>query len=635
MTRFAGFNWSPEDGHPPEKELYLLVDGELSEANATTIEKHLEACWQCRVRVEKIQTTISAFVDYRNQVQMPIANKPPRNWQGFGQRLSELQHESTATLERLQQMLTRVRTIEVPRPLILTTVSLIMVGGLVAILSWRDRTATVSAKEVLQNATTAYAKQLQKSSEPVTYQQFSLRSQQQSAQWEVWHDTQRSRWRHSLDETRETRKQTAPNVWREMEEIHRVNQLNWQQPLSAAAYQMWRQTIAVVSEAVTASKQNGQDVWMLKTTVNPATANGAITESNFIVRQRDCHPIAHSMRVKTDNGEREYEISETKFEVVSLNVIGAHFFADAPLAKAVIAPSPTPSASLSPSSSPMPSPPLLPSPTASTAPAITLAELQRIEVEALRLLHQAGADLGEQIEVKRNTNRVVISGIVEDQTRQTQLKKQLAALTNNSAVQIEIKTVAEAVAQDQSANNSSTAVRMQFEGERAEPPAFPTLRQYFEKQTKGTDVDAQVNRTARQILTQSREGMQRAYALRQLRTRLLTANELPVEARTQLLTITQSHARQLIANLRALEQSLQPHFPVNISDNATSIVEGEFAHAIDQLFAAMSETDRAVRSSFASSSASSSALAVTSTEFRRAMQQARNIALGLLNYKIS
>jgi hypothetical protein len=460
----------------------------------------------------------------------------------------------------------------------------------------------------------------------VAYQQFSLRSQLKAAQWEIWHDARHARWRHSLDQTRKPNEQPAPEVWRELEAIHRVNQLNWQQPLSAAAYQLWRQTITVVSEAVTASKQNGQDVWMLKTTVKPATTNGAITESNFIVRQRDWHPITHALRVKTDDGEREYEISETKFEVVSLHVIGAAFFADAPLAKAVVAPAPTPFASLSAS----PSPALLPSPTAPTTPAITLAELQQIEVEALRLLHQAGADLGEPIEVHRSANRVIISGIVEDQTRQAQLKKQLAALTNNPAVQIEIKTVAEAVAQEP-ATNSSAAIRLQMEGERVEPPAFPALRQYFEKQNNGADIEANINRTARQILSHSRAAMQRAYALRPLRARL--QSELPNEARTQLLSITQSHARQLLAHLRSLEQSLQPHFPMSLSDAATPLAEGELARAIEQLFTAMSETDRAVRSSFAASSASSSEVAVTSTEFRRAMQQAQQIAAGILNLK--
>src|SRR5437879_2771541 len=84
---------SGNNGHPSEDELLLYVDGEL-EAKATNhVRNHLEACWSCRVRTEKIEDTISSFIDYRNQVLKPLVEQPPRGWRGFDGRLNRLSNE--------------------------------------------------------------------------------------------------------------------------------------------------------------------------------------------------------------------------------------------------------------------------------------------------------------------------------------------------------------------------------------------------------------------------------------------------------------------------------------------------------------------------------------------------------------
>src|SRR5436305_405284 len=84
---------SGNNGHPSEDELLLYVDGEL-EAKATNhVRNHLEACWSCRVRTEKIEKTISTFIDYRNQVLKPLVEQPPQGWRGFDGRLNRLANE--------------------------------------------------------------------------------------------------------------------------------------------------------------------------------------------------------------------------------------------------------------------------------------------------------------------------------------------------------------------------------------------------------------------------------------------------------------------------------------------------------------------------------------------------------------
>jgi hypothetical protein len=48
--------------HIPDEELVRSADGELHPQRAAEIATHLEACWNCRARMEEIQTTITGFV---------------------------------------------------------------------------------------------------------------------------------------------------------------------------------------------------------------------------------------------------------------------------------------------------------------------------------------------------------------------------------------------------------------------------------------------------------------------------------------------------------------------------------------------------------------------------------------------
>src|SRR2546426_9423525 len=86
--------WSEDNGHPSEDELLLFVDGELPARATGSLRIHLEACWSCRVRTEKIEETISSFIDYRNQVLKPLVEQPPHGWRRFDGKLNGLAAEA-------------------------------------------------------------------------------------------------------------------------------------------------------------------------------------------------------------------------------------------------------------------------------------------------------------------------------------------------------------------------------------------------------------------------------------------------------------------------------------------------------------------------------------------------------------
>lgn len=48
--------------HISDEDIVRYADGELSSQRAAEVSAHLEACWECRARMEEFQTTITGFV---------------------------------------------------------------------------------------------------------------------------------------------------------------------------------------------------------------------------------------------------------------------------------------------------------------------------------------------------------------------------------------------------------------------------------------------------------------------------------------------------------------------------------------------------------------------------------------------
>jgi hypothetical protein len=96
MIKESGKNWFMEDGHPSQDGLLLYVDGELPAGEAAAMRSHLEACWSCRTSAEKIQGTISAFIDYRNYILKPLIESPPNGFGGFDRKLQHLAAEESS-----------------------------------------------------------------------------------------------------------------------------------------------------------------------------------------------------------------------------------------------------------------------------------------------------------------------------------------------------------------------------------------------------------------------------------------------------------------------------------------------------------------------------------------------------------
>src|SRR6266851_1809424 len=203
---------SNNHGHPSEDELLLYVDGELAPKVATNLRAHLEACWSCRVRTEKIEEAISTFIDYRNQVLKPLAEPPPHDWRGFDGKLRNLASQAGKPSMFANVRGTLGRIFSAPnlslnvRVLMRAVAVTVIVALLAAVLIRFNRTSIVSASEILQRVASAEQHEIANTEQAVVYQKLQVRrkatvsSASEAVTLEVWNDTVNSRARQSIED---------------------------------------------------------------------------------------------------------------------------------------------------------------------------------------------------------------------------------------------------------------------------------------------------------------------------------------------------------------------------------------------------------------------------------------------------
>jgi anti-sigma factor RsiW len=146
-------NWFRLAWHPPDDELLAFLDGELNAKLATRVQKHLEGCWGCRAKREKIERSISAFINYRNTVLDEAGASQATAHKRFSDKLSGLIADRT-------EMPPDLFRLEVPvRPssyyFLRVTVAAVVVVLFIAAGIWFGGERTVSATELLERAAQA------------------------------------------------------------------------------------------------------------------------------------------------------------------------------------------------------------------------------------------------------------------------------------------------------------------------------------------------------------------------------------------------------------------------------------------------------------------------------------------------
>ncbi len=677
MNKGSGKDWFMEDGHSSQDGLLLYVDGELPVEEAAALRSHLEACWSCRTGAEKVQETISAFIDYRNHILKPLIESPPNSFGGFDRKLQQLAAEENNRQSSFNGLFGLLKKIlffkplfEIPRTRLKAVAVLLIVAAAVALTIRFMPERSVSASEILKNATEAQTVRVSTTAQPVVYQKIQVRRQNlSSASAEsaetvnlgFWNDVTNSRSRTSLENEGNRRfiftdenptvnttnlsdKSPAPAMVDELEQVLRINHFDIGHPLSPVSYKKWSDSLADKNEEVTRVVLPGDiNAFSLKTSPAGEINIGKITEATLIVREQDWHPVQLVLRVKAEGEDRIYELTETVFEVVTLTALSPEIFPEPPPIVAesapVLVPSPLATPLVAESVQPSPMANVQSSPLANESTNVpSVAATAEDEVEVLRLLNQAGADLGEQISVSRTNEDILqVTGIVETEQRKADILRALAPVSNNPAIRIQIQTVTEAVAQQKNlqskaANTATTKQKVEISGDAI--AAQDDLQKYFAR--KGERADEAVKQFAAQMVRQSRQAMSYTYALKRLTGQFSPARfrALSPEARNKWLNLVRSHARSYQNASERMRGELQPIFFPSMSLGA---VDQEFSitddagirRAIEQLFEAASANDRIIRSAFAASNETAMTTAIKTSQFWQSLKNAEAIAASI------
>jgi hypothetical protein len=257
---------------------------------------------------------------------------------------------------------------------------------------------------------------------------------------------------------------------------------------------------------------------------------------------------------------------------------------------------------------------------------IATAEL---EIEVLRLLNQAGADLGEQISVRRPpAGPLRVIGILDTEQRKAEILHALQPLSNNPAVRIEVKTVAEAMAARQENRGASRPITV--EGVEVAADTFPA---YADLRAQMSDEDARV--FAARMVSRSHSAMRHAWALRRLMAQFSPTDlaNLQPEAHAKWIGLIQSHARQFERETASLRQQLQPIFSPGGLAGTTSGGEitndAELARAVERLVALASANYEIVRSAFTVTREAAAFSAIKSPQFWQSMSSAQAVAASI------
>ncbi len=273
-------------------------------------------------------------------------------------------------------------------------------------------------------------------------------------------------------------------------------------------------------------------------------------------------------------------------------------------------------------------------------------EVAELEVEALYLLNQAGATLGEQVSVAGDSGGVRVEAVVGSPERKRAILGSLAPLMGRRSVAVDVMTVREAASrrsgarrtvtvQDVAPNRNHIAAYQDLLGyllEHPDPswPAEPGPRQ--------ERVEREVVLFATRMLDRSGRALQRAFALEHLVALVppQQASRLGEAAQNRWRSMIREHAAAFLQETTALRIDLAPVFgPFADRPPDAPVLRSEGAGIADAIRAVLrlaQAEDEAVRSAFAvQTGASAPSLALKSAAFWDGVLHAESLARSLAN----
>ncbi len=466
--------------HPDDGVLLRYIDGELPGRKSRQVQRHLEACWKCRTEMEALQATIADCMHYRENVLEKHLPEAPSPWTDLSREFDRID-ESVASEPFWKHLF--------PQALRWSLAAAAAVALLCGVFYQLRETPSVQAAALLKRAVAAAAQ----------------------------HPQPAHRYRIRMGGVRIVRTSAEVNAPLPIALSARFAAAHYDavDPLSAAAFQSWRDAQAVKTDEVsTISGAAGSESYRIHT----LTPSGEVASATLTLRSADMHPVDGTLEFRDKETLEFTELTEPAVsggEAVARNV-------EVPVRSSV------------------------PSGTAAFAPRATASISDELQV--LSALHQIGADLGDPIEIKRSGGRVVVSGVGVPVQHQKQIHDMLDALPN---VSVDFANPA-AVSSGEPATSGAAAA--------ADAPGGAPGSKNQARLVQQLGGRAEFERFSSQILDASDAAMSRAYALRLLAQRVPASNEAELDAagRRELRAMASEHAAALAVQIAGIQRILNP-----------------------------------------------------------------------------
>lgn len=392
----------------------------------------------------------------------------------------------------------------------------------------------------------------------------------------------------------------------------------WQQTVSAKDF------ASLIGDADRALVEEIPDAYVIRYANETGQANTrGLIRAALVIRRNDLHAIEQTLTVRDGKEVRDYRLTEQSFERRASSGVEPSVFEPEPELLSLAKPE---TRNSKPESN---------TPTSGSLPPTPVVATAELEVEVLRLIHQARADMGEQVSVTRGSDGILrVEGIFDTDQRKSDVLRELQPVMNNPAVKVDVQTVSEALKRQSQPRQSAGHVTIQPPESTANTvPVEDELRRYFAaKGFKDKQIDDEVRRFSNRMLDQSREAMAHAWALKRLANRFSSEqlSTLDKHARNKWLSIMGEHAQALMQETASLRRELQGIFPNSIPDSATEEIDvsndKDVLRASERLFDLCSQYTQVVRSAFIISSENTNTQVIRTGQFWRSLKRAESLA---------
>jgi anti-sigma factor RsiW len=474
----------------PEHDLLRYLDGELSPRRSRKVASHLEDCGRCRAELEEFQNALADCAGYRSALtaQMPAALTP---WRDLYRDFSRID-ESLANNSLLVRLMRPLVHSGVPRWAFLAGLTVLIV---LLSLNQLRQAPSVQAATLLRKAVAV------SQSQPHPARRIRVRSSRQPE------FTRMSSVQAALVEVAQAQAVAA---------LFQKANWDWNDPLSARAFDEWRDRQAHKTDEVTAVQDPAAPSEHL-TRIRTTSADGEVEAASITLNTDDYDAVSERLEFRDHEWVELSEIAGTSTESAGGSGVAS---VEAPVRAA--------------------EPPSRP---AAFAPG-SMASISD-EIQVLSALSEIGADLGDPVDVALAGGKVKVTGPAEiPARRQDEIR---ASVANLPYVEVAFTSLPPAPAPAAgAAANVSTA-----------GPVTSPIESRLEKHLGG---HAGMERFSTELLDLDEAARTRAAALHNLAQKVSPEDEakLGSKARTLLHDLSRKHTAVLAQKVDSLGRILIP-----------------------------------------------------------------------------